>query len=219
MQLLTPWATPIVITRMPGYDEIKSSLISYLTAETTKERYSSHHKRDTQYGIYESNFYLHKDPDQNIQKVFGFIHASLASTVFQLSVFNQQDFENVIFNYHSWYHLTQKGGYQTVHNHPGASWSGIFCICLDETVTQDKTGNVRFMDPRSNADMYLDPANERLRSPYGVGGFKVAHQPGQLVIFPSYLYHEVMPYEGEQTRIVIAFNSWCTANHAYKSVS
>jgi len=31
--------------------------------------------------------------------------------------------------------------------------------------------------------------------------------PGQLVLFPSWLLHEVMPYEGDDVRITVAFNA------------
>ena len=37
------------------------------------------------------------------------------------------------------------------------------------------------------------------------------HQAGQLVIFPSWLMHEVLPYLGERERIVVAFNAWIRA--------
>ena len=36
------------------------------------------------------------------------------------------------------------------------------------------------------------------------------HRPGQLVIFPSWLMHEVLPYVGRAERIVAAFNAWIT---------
>ena len=36
-------------------------------------------------------------------------------------------------------------------------------------------------------------------------------RPGQLVVFPSYLFHEVTPYYGSDTRITVASNCWFTA--------
>ncbi len=32
--------------------------------------------------------------------------------------------------------------------------------------------------------------------------------PGQLVMFPSWVLHDVKPFEGEGERITIAFNCW-----------
>ena len=36
----------------------------------------------------------------------------------------------------------------------------------------------------------------------------LTHRAGQLVMFPSWLYHEVLPYHGQRERIVVAFNAW-----------
>ena len=33
-------------------------------------------------------------------------------------------------------------------------------------------------------------------------------QPGQLVLFPSWILHDVKPFEGEGERITVAFNCW-----------
>jgi predicted 2-oxoglutarate/Fe(II)-dependent dioxygenase YbiX len=33
-------------------------------------------------------------------------------------------------------------------------------------------------------------------------------EAGQLVIFPSYVFHEVAPFYGSDTRITVATNCW-----------
>ena len=33
-------------------------------------------------------------------------------------------------------------------------------------------------------------------------------EPGQLVLFPSWLLHDVKPFQGEGERITVAFNCW-----------
>ena len=35
-----------------------------------------------------------------------------------------------------------------------------------------------------------------------------AWRPGELVMFPSWVLHDVKPFEGEGERITIAFNCW-----------
>jgi predicted 2-oxoglutarate/Fe(II)-dependent dioxygenase YbiX len=56
--------------------------------------------------------------------------------------------------------------------------------------------------------MHLDGGNEFLRTPFQSEAIEVTHVPGQLVLFPSWLSHEVRPYFGQRPRIVIAFNAW-----------
>jgi predicted 2-oxoglutarate/Fe(II)-dependent dioxygenase YbiX len=66
-------------------------------------------------------------------------------------------------------------------------------------------------DTRTGADAFLDPANQRLRQPFIVSDLDLQLQAGQLVVFPSYLFHEVTPYYGSDTRITVATNCWFTA--------
>ena len=57
---------------------------------------------------------------------------------------------------------------------------------------------------------YAEAGNLGLRQPYRHGGFDVTHRAGRLVMFPSFLMHEIFPYQGERPRIVVAFN--CSVN-------
>ena len=53
---------------------------------------------------------------------------------------------------------------------------------------------MRFLDTRVGAEMYLDQGNEHLRGQFRQGGYQYRHEAGRLVLFPSYVYHEVFPY-------------------------
>jgi hypothetical protein len=56
--------------------------------------------------------------------------------------------------------------------------------------------------------MYQDAATASLRGPFGTGIRYIKFEPGQLVLFPSYILHDVKPFEGEGERITVAFNCW-----------
>jgi predicted 2-oxoglutarate/Fe(II)-dependent dioxygenase YbiX len=58
--------------------------------------------------------------------------------------------------------------------------------------------------------MYLDAGVARMPLPYGYQVASVALEPGQLVIFPSWVLHDVKPFEGQGERVTIAFNCWFT---------
>ena len=181
----------------------------FLEREREGARYRNHLSRDTQAGLFESRFDLHTWPDAPVQQVFGFIHHGLASIIQETNRYTPEQYAKLSFNYHSWFHVTRKGGHQGVHNHPMASWSGIFCVDPgDSPADRPESGTVRFMDTRAGADMYLDSGNGNLQGQYHMGGWQVRHEAGRLVFFPSYVMHEVFPYWGERPRIIIAFNAW-----------
>jgi predicted 2-oxoglutarate/Fe(II)-dependent dioxygenase YbiX len=67
---------------------------------------------------------------------------------------------------------------------------------------------LRFLDTRTTASMYLDAGNAHLQSPFSFGEIAYQLSAGQLLLFPSYLMHEVAPYYGQRERITVAFNAW-----------
>ncbi|MGB5809375.1 MAG: putative 2OG-Fe(II) oxygenase, partial [Polyangiales bacterium] len=67
-------------------------------------------------------------------------------------------------------------------------------------------GVLNFKDPRINANMYLDPGNQNWRKPYHVGSINYDMRPGDLLVFPSFVQHEVTPYLGKLPRITVAAN-------------
>jgi hypothetical protein len=58
--------------------------------------------------------------------------------------------------------------------------------------------------------MYQDVANAQMQLPYGNKVAQLTLVPGQLVLFPSWVLHDVKPFEGEGERITVAFNCWFT---------
>lgn len=93
----------------------------------------------------------------------------------------------------AWANVLRDGGYNKVHNHPGAVWSAVYYVATgDPYPDPPDNGNFEFMDPR----------------PGNVHGGKeiIPPEPGVLMLFPAWLYHYVNPYHGEGERISIAFN-------------
>ena len=64
------------------------------------------------------------------------------------------------------------------------------------------------LDTRQGADAYTDPANAPLHRAYALGPLEIRLTPGQMVMFPSYVFHEVAPFYGRDTRITVATNCW-----------
>ena len=73
---------------------------------------------------------------------------------------------------------------------------------------QPDSGVLRFFDTRQGADAYLDPANKPLHRAYALRPLEISLTVGQMVVFPSYVFHEVAPFYGRDTRITVAINCW-----------
>jgi len=69
------------------------------------------------------------------------------------------------------------------------------------------SGKLTFINPNLASNMYIDVTTAKLKYPYSSAPIALRLKPGQLVLFPSWLLHEVMPYKGTTERITVAFNA------------
>ena len=205
------FAVPMAHATLGDHEQLCDDLESlFLEREAQGETYRHQKYIDTMHGsLFESRFDLFRWPDPPVRQLTDWCHGQLAGLVQKLNGYSDAELATLRFDYHAWFHITRKHGFQGLHNHPNASWSGIFCVHPgDSPPDRPDSGLVRFHDPRTHIDMYSDAGNRRLGVPWTMGSCDLRHRRGQLVMFPSYLRHEIYPYIGERPRIVVAFNCW-----------
>ncbi|MET1027552.1 MAG: 2OG-Fe(II) oxygenase family protein [Dongiaceae bacterium] len=101
---------------------------------------------------------------------------------------------DVRFDGGSWANVSRHGDYNKPHSHPGVVWSGVFYVSLGDRDPEPRdNGCIEFIDPR--------PGNIFATK------FRIDPKPGQLLLFPSWLYHYVNPFRGGGERISVAFNT------------
>ncbi len=211
MEIKPLFAMPLAVEQMPDHEALCGDLSAlFLEKEAAGDRWRNETRRETQKGaLFESRFDLFDWDDPPVRRVAGFCHAAVARLVTSLSDYGAEERARLGFDYHAWFHVTRTGGYQGLHHHQNASWSGIFCVDPgDEVPERPDSGLVRFHDPRWCSAHYMDAGNRRLKAPFHHGGYDIRHRPGQLVVFPSYVMHEIFPYVGVRPRVVVAFNCW-----------
>lgn len=203
------YAVPLMESHMPGSARVNDELARlFIKLEAEGDLHRDPTPRDTQNGLFESNFYLHRRTEPAVRELFGFIDMTLYTLIQGLNGYSDAQMSDIELDMHSWFHITHRHGFQGLHDHPNASWSAIYCVDPGDEGPK-YSGAVRFHDPRAAASMYRDPANENMQVPYRLGSWQLNHKPGQLLAFPSYLTHEIFPYVGERPRIIVALNAWC----------
>ena len=102
-----------------------------------------------------------------------------------------------------WANVLQPGGHQSLHNHANCMVSGV--VYLTPTHTASRTVFSRAL---GGCDFKFAHRNERtVSSPYNAERWMAPPaQAGDVLLFPSYLLHEVPP-NPEGTRITLAFNA------------
>ena len=106
-----------------------------------------------------------------------------------------------------WANVNRSGHGNEYHSHPGSYWSGTYYVD-DGGIAADPSlgGELEFLDPRGPVPLMNAP-HLRMAGHLSAGSTeRIRPQAGRLVMFPSWVFHQVRSYHGDAERISIAFN-------------
>lgn len=210
--LVTPlFAVPLATTRLDDCAPLNAELEALFLAREQDEWRNPTPTHRPQRELFESAFDLFQWPEPCIARLRAFVLESVGRVVAQLNGLAPERVARLAVHNHTWFHVTRRGGSFVAHNHPMASWSAVYCVRAGERVPdRPDSGVLRFFDPRGATEAYRDVGNAGVPAPYRIGPVDVRLEPGQCLVFPSYLVHEVTPFFGSDTRITVAANCWFT---------
>jgi uncharacterized protein (TIGR02466 family) len=107
-----------------------------------------------------------------------------------------------------WANINRTGHGNEFHSHPSSFWSAVFYVD-DGGIDADPSlgGELEFMDPRGPGPAMYAPHLAFGAAGLSVGANEVIRpKAGRLVMFPSWVLHQVRPYRGTAERISIAMN-------------
>jgi uncharacterized protein (TIGR02466 family) len=111
-----------------------------------------------------------------------------------------------------WCQFSNQGVHHDIHTHGNCSWSGVYYVNIDPAAQRQAhpqlgstNGVTRFYGPYFNrlGGAHADFGNAYLQQPH----IDMVPESGKLIVFPSWLPHQAMPYSGEQDRLILSFNA------------
>lgn len=209
LQLL--WPTPIGLHRYPGAADLNPLLVgAFARGRAVQEK---------QRGEEPGPFFASDDDLLEHVKVDGwqdfvaFIVASLGETVGQANHEAWGGALGVRVGIEGmWFQCSRAGSFHDVHTHGNCSWSAVYIVQIDGAEQRVKhpvygpaNGVTRLYGPPFSAlgGAFVDVGNAYLQPPH----VDIEPVPGQLLLFPSWLAHQALPYDGESERIIISFNA------------
>jgi len=209
IRISSAFAVPFGEARLGACGHLNRQLEALFLARETDEHRNPTPSHTPQAETFESRFNLFRWPDACVRELRAFVLDCVAQTVIQASNVQPEELARLTMHNHTWYHVSRYAGSFVAHHHPLASWSAVYCVRAGERLPErPDSGILRFLDTRPGADSYLDAANRRMRAPYALKPREVRLEEGQVVVFPSYVFHEVTPFYGGDTRITVATNCW-----------
>ena len=203
------FAVPLGQARLWPCERLNRELTELFLARETADYRNPMPTHAPQAELFESRFNLFRWPEGCVQELRKFMLDTVAQTVLQATSLSPAELTRLKFHNHTWFHVTRHAGSFVCHNHPMASWSAVYCVRAGERPPEEPlSGVLRLFDPRAAAGAYRDPANARLHAAFGLRSLDLYLEEGQIVVFPSYIFHEVAPFYGSDTRITVATNCW-----------
>ena len=106
-----------------------------------------------------------------------------------------------------WVNINREGDYNRIHNHGGALWSGVYYVEVD--LVHDAANYSGYLTFRSPTLAPLTLNN--LRGPDWTkalypADYRIRPVPGLMIIFPSWLEHQVLPFSGIGRRVSLSWD-------------
>ena len=98
-----------------------------------------------------------------------------------------------------WAIINKKNTFNQSHNHPNSYLSAAYYV-----KAPTNCGDIHFYDSNEVKKFYKPPTDNLTE--LSTTGFAIKPEEGNLLVFPSYMYHDVGSSLSDEDRIVISFN-------------
>ncbi len=200
------WPTPILTKKLPDSAQLNAALIPIFT------QYRQQHQTSKTRTYASSDNLLEHYKDGPVQT----LGKHLSDGVFQIGAAingthwgrQAQDIRVEITGL--WFQFSNHFGFHETHGHGNCSWSGVYYVRSADAAKPPPKG-----DPPNGATRFYGPNLDAMSGGYGDFGNLYLHdlswdatpEDGKLVIFPSWLKHTALPYNGSQDRIIVSFHA------------
>jgi Putative 2OG-Fe(II) oxygenase len=203
------WPTPLLRRVLPNHEAVNTALVEQFCAD-----------RDAHGGQAGT---VYSSPDDLIQRLsspalselFAFVSKgvfevaqAMNAPIWQASGAGKLQMHIV----GAWYQIQNSYGFHDIHSHGNCSWSGVYYVQIDDLAARQAhphigatNGVTRFYGHQLGllGGAHMDLGNAYLQRSH----VDVVPEAGTLMVFPSWLNHKAMPYDGVRDRIIVSFNA------------
>ena len=192
-QIYKLFPTPVFHFRVENYQKLNTELENYILNLRKKDEKGQ--KKSNAGGWHSHNFDLNND---NTAKKF----AKIFEEFYKKVIINEMGWKydsNKVKMEAMWSIINKKGSFNIQHNHANAYLSSAYYVRYPE-----KSGSIKFFDPREQKNIRYP----KIKNYTDISAVitEITPKEGDLLIFPSYLYHEVGVNLSDEERVVVSFN-------------
>jgi uncharacterized protein (TIGR02466 family) len=194
--LFSLFPTRIGMVNVPNAVSINPALESMILKRQDGEPGVSH----SNIGGWQSTADLADWPEQEAKDL---VDTFRNAVINMITLTTEIDSENIEMYVGAWANVNRKGNFNQVHTHPENTWSAVYYVTAGDYAndTIKKPGQIHLLDPRERIDMLAHPS-----SSFGQP-FPLSPVAGLMLLFPSWLGHNVNVFYSDTVRISIALNA------------
>ena len=199
-QILTLFSTPIVLLDLPDGAALSAELRATIH-EQEKTHPSTQHSN---LGGWQSEWDMDRWGGAAAIKLL----AIARNTASKVTTNRQGQSVLLTWKANMWANINRSGHANEFHSHPASFWSAVYYVD-DGGIDADPAlgGELEFMDPRGPGPAMYAPHLAFGNAGLSVGANEtIRPKSGRMVMFPSWVLHQVRPYHGTAERISIAMN-------------
>ena len=192
-QIYKLFPTPVFHFKLENYQELNIELESYILDLKKKDKDG---QRKSNYGGWHSRFFDQKN--HKTPKKFASIIQNFLKKIFTDEMGWEYNSDKIKITA-MWSIINKKGSFNIQHNHPNAYLSAVYYVKVPKN-----SGNIKFFDPKEQKNIRYP----KIKNYTDISAVitEITPKEGDLLIFPSYLYHSVGENLSEDDRIIVSFN-------------
>lgn len=180
------------------HNNIKKDILEYIDDYMKK---NDSKRGGENINLFESDYNIQKSENESIKKLTKF----MSQCFFQMAIhtnkkhYKNQDLNCIIKD--MWFIKYKKGGFVLPHDHGKCSWCCVYYLQAGAN-SDSNNGSTYFYRPTRY------PREEKdFGSLYNYSTIKMPAEEGTMLVWPNYLLHGSMPYEGKLNRIIFSANA------------
>jgi hypothetical protein len=140
---------------------------------------------------YSSSDDLLEWPEPPVRQLSAAIIRGMHSVIRQVNSFSEAQWSSFAMQARGRFTVVSPDGCVPASSHPLTAWCGIYCVAAPEAPSSRADSGVLRLYESHFGTMFADATNTVMQLPYTPGHYTWRPVPGQLVVFPGSLTHEI----------------------------
>lgn len=195
------FATPFGVAEVPDAATLNPLVAAILAERATPARADPAHR---QAFSYRSRDDLLEWTEEPVRRVAGGVVAAVLGVARSINDFSDAQFAAFRVQARAWYTIVRPDGCVPSQSYANAAWCAVYCVAAPPAGSARFDSGVVRLHESYRATMFTDATNSTSQLPYRPGHNTWRPVPGQVVVFPAAITHEIALLRGAGELVLLS---------------